>query len=423
MILTAAAVVTGEPEDAVLRPGWVEVTGSVITAVGAGGPPDGADSTDSTVVHDLGDATIVPGFVDTHIHGGGGGAFPDCVTDPDAVATGIAAHARHGTTSMIASLVSAHPGDLLRQVETLAPLVADGPLAGIHLEGPWLSSHKCGAHDPTALRAPDPAEISRVFEAAGGTIRMVTIAPELDGALDAIAQIVDAGAVAAVGHTNATYDQTVAAIEAGARVGTHLFNAMRPVHHREPGPVTALVEDPRVTVEMIGDGVHLHPAVYRNVCARVGAGRVSLVTDAMAATGMPDGAYHLGALAVDVVDSIARVAGTDTIAGSTATMEQLFRYAVANAPATAQDAPEDTAGNVTTDAAGVAAADAALLAAVQQTSITPARALGLPAAGICPGGRADLVVLDSTANPDVGTTDEPRDRLQVSAALRSGEWV
>lgn len=237
---------------------------------------------------------------------------------------------------------------------------------------------------------------------------MVTIAPELDGALDAIAQIVDAGAVAAVGHTNATYDQTVAAIEAGARVGTHLFNAMRPVHHREPGPVTALVEDPRVTVEMIGDGVHLHPAVYRNVCARVGAGRVSLVTDAMAATGMPDGAYHLGALAVDVVDSIARVAGTDTIAGSTATMEQLFRYAVANAPATAQDAPEDTAGNVTTDAAGVAAADAALLAAVQQTSITPARALGLPAAGICPGGRADLVVLDSTANPDVGTTDEPR---------------
>ena len=149
------------------------------------------------------------------------------------------------------------------------------------------------------------------------------------------------------------------------------------------------------------------------------------------AAGMPDGAYHLGALAVDVVDGIARVAGTDTIAGSTATMDQLFNFAVANAPATvpatapatAQDTAEDTAGNVTTDAAGVAAADAALLAAVQQTSITPARALGLPAAGICPGGRADLVVLDSTATPDVGTPDEPRDRLQVSAALRSGEWV
>lgn len=153
--------------------------------------------------------------------------------------------------------------------------------------------------------------------------------------------------------------------------------------------------------------------------------RAQLSTSTPAA-GMPDGAYHLGALAVDVVDGIARVSGTDTIAGSTATMEQLFHYAVANAPATAQDAAEDTAGNVTTDAAGVAAADAALLAAVQQTSITPARALGLPDAGICPGGRADLVVLavpDGTSNPDVGTSDELRNRLQVSAALRSGEWV
>ncbi|HIW91886.1 MAG TPA: N-acetylglucosamine-6-phosphate deacetylase [Candidatus Corynebacterium avicola] len=399
MILTASAVVTG---DEVLRPGWVEVTGSVVTAVGSGQPQSGSD------VQDLGDATIVPGFVDTHVHGGGGGAFPDCATDPSAVATSIDTHARHGTTSIIASLVSAHPGDLLRQVETLAPQVADGTLAGIHLEGPWLSTHKCGAHDPTALRAPDTAEISRVFDAADGTIRMVTIAPELDGALDAITQVVEEGAVAAVGHTDATYDQTVAAIEAGARGGTHLFNAMRPVHHREPGPVTALVEDPRVTVEMIGDGVHLHPAVYRNVCARVGAdssgaGRVSLVTDAMAAAGMPDGAYHLGAMSVDVVDGIARIAGTDTIAGSTATMDQLFRFALANA----QDAGEDPE-------------DGALLTAVQQTSLTPTRALGLPATGIQPGARADLVVLTT---PDADTADDVPCTLEVSAVLRAGEWV
>ena len=144
---------------------------------------------------------------------------------------------------------------------------------------------------------------------------MVTIAPERDGALAAIGRIVDAGVVAAVGHTEATYEQTRAAIAAGATVGTHLFNAMRPINTREPGPVIALLEDPRVTVELITDGVHVDPALYRHVSRSAGPDRVSLITDAISAAGMTDGTYHLGPLAVDVVDGVARVAGTQTIAG------------------------------------------------------------------------------------------------------------
>ncbi len=194
-----------------------------------------------------------------------------------------------------------------------------------------------------------------------------------------------------MGHTDATYDQAREAVTAGATVATHLFNAMRPVHHREPGPVVALVEDDRVTLELIADGVHLHPALLRDVVARAGADRVSLVTDAMAAAGMPDGAYEIGALAVDVVDGVARLAGAETIAGSTATMDALFCFAVRHSP-----------GDVDTDAA--------LLAAARSTSLVPARSLDLKDVGsLRPGAYADLVVLD----PD----------LAVARVMRRGAWL
>jgi N-acetylglucosamine-6-phosphate deacetylase len=217
---------------------------------------------------------------------------------------------------------------------------------------------------------------------------MVTLAPERRCGLEAVRLVVGEGAVAAVGHTDATYDQARAAIEAGATVGTHLFNAMRPVHHREPGPVIALLEDSRVTVELITDGVHLHPALYRDVAATAGPDRVALVTDAMVAAGMPDGAYRLGALAVTVAAGVARLTGSDTIAGSTATMDHIFRYAVQHS--------------------GLPA-DQALLAAVRQTSVTPAAALGLGSVGLVGGGLADLVVLDAD--------------LAVQGVLARGTWV
>jgi len=359
--------------------GWVAVDEGRITAVGDGAPPAGAGDEVDRV-----EGTVVPGFVDTHVHGGGGGSFS--VAEQVSAAVGL--HRRHGTTTLVASLVTESPADLLHQVGQLAEQVRDRVIAGIHLEGPWLSAHRCGAHDPALLRDPDPAELQAVFDAGGGTIRMVTLAPELTGGLDAVRQIVDAGAVAAVGHTEATYAQTRAAVEAGATVGTHLFNAMRPIHHREPGPVIALLEDPRVTVEVVADGVHVDGALYRHVTRSAGPERVSLVTDAMAAAGMSDGAYRIGPLDVDVSGGVAHLVGTDTIAGSTATMDRLFRFAVANS-----GLPRDDA----------------LLLAVRQSSANPARALGLSDPVLRPGAAADLVVLD--------------DDLAVQRVMCGGRWV
>ena len=289
---------------------------------------------------------------------------------------------------MVASLVADHPEALCRQVEVLADQVAEGTLLGIHLEGPWLAERRCGAHEPTALRDPDPVEIEALLRAGRGAVRMVTLAPELPGALEAIRRIVGAGAVAAIGHTDATYDQTRAAIDAGATVATHVFNAMRPVHHREPGPVVAALEDPRVTVELIHDGVHLHPALHRLVTADVGVDRVALVTDAMAAAGMSDGAYRLGSLAVDVAGGVARVAGTDTIAGSTATTARMLQLAVSHAAGDREEA---------------------LLTVVRQMCLNPLRALGLPSPGLAPGAPADLVVLSAD--------------LEVQGVMRSGTWA
>ncbi|MUL80841.1 MULTISPECIES: N-acetylglucosamine-6-phosphate deacetylase [unclassified Mycolicibacterium] len=375
MLLTAGTLITGAE---LLRPGWIDVSGDRVTAVGAGAPPRRAD-------RDLGQVTVVPGFVDTHTHGGGGGNFSAASAADTSAAVGL--HRRHGTTTMIASLVTAGPDELLRQVSGLAEQVGAGLIDGIHLEGPWLSTVRCGAHQPALMRDPDPAEINRVLTAAAGTIRMVTIAPERPGALAAIRRFVDAGVVVAVGHTEATYEQTRAAIAAGAAVGTHLFNAMRPIDRREPGPVIALIEDPAVTVELITDGVHIDAAIYRHVTRAAGRDRVSLITDAMAATGMPDGRYHLGPVQVDVADGVALVGGTDTVAGSTATMDQVVRFAVAHCGLTR---------------------DEALMLVVRQASLNPARALGLPGGGLTRGAAADLVVL----GPD----------LTVAGVLRRGAW-
>jgi len=362
--------------DAVLDPGWVETDGSRIRRVGEGAPPGAPDV-------DLDGHVVVPGFVDLHVHGGHGASYSSGRAEEAALAAAF--HRRHGTTTTLASLVTAAPDALVRQVRALTGLVAEDTLAGVHLEGPYLSRERRGAHDPALLRTPDRAELARLLEAGDGAVRMVTLAPELDGGLDAVRQVADAGAVAAVGHTSASFDVTRAAVEAGARVATHLFNGMTPLHHREPGAVGALLTDPRATLELVCDGAHVHPSVVATAVRAAGAGRVALVTDAMAAAGLGDGSFVLGGLAVEVTGGVARLAGQGSLAGSTLTTAAAFRWAVTQA--------------------GVALADAARMAAT-----TPAAALGLADVGrIAPGLRADLVVLD-------------RD-LQVARVLARGEWV
>ncbi|MGB3304325.1 N-acetylglucosamine-6-phosphate deacetylase [Gordonia sp. (in: high G+C Gram-positive bacteria)] len=365
-IIAAEAVIAG---DTVHRPGWLAELGGVISGIGAGEPPRKPDL-------NYPDGIAAPGFVDMHVHGGGGSSYTD--GDAAEVRAAAAFHREHGTTTTITSTVSAGPDQLRATVERLRDLVHAGVSAGIHLEGPWISESRCGAHDPEVLRNPDRKEIADLLEVADGTIAMVTLAPELPGAFDAIDQFVDAGVVVAVGHTNSTYDQAREALRRGARVATHLFNTMPPLGHREPGPVLALMEDPRVVVELIGDGVHLHPALVRDVQRAVGFDRVALVTDAMVAAGKPDGAYQLGSLDVTVANGIARISATGAIAGSTATMGGLF--------ARSAHGLSDGAPN---------ASDEVLIACAAMTSGNPARVLGRADVGaLTVGRRAHVVILD-----------------------------
>lgn len=367
---TFAAARVAAPH-AILSPGWVSLRADRIVAAGPGPAPQGAT--------DLGDVTLAPGFVDMHCHGGGGHSFTD---GGEAALRAVALHRRHGTTTVVASLVANSIEVLVGQVGALRPLVTAGELAGVHLEGPWLSPRYAGAHDPAVLADPDNRDIDRVLDAAAGTIRMVTLAPERPGAVTAVRRLVSQGVVVALGHSDAKVAIARDGFEAGASVATHLFNACRPFHHREPGLVLAALEREEVTVEVVGDGVHVHPALLAYL-ARVAPGRLALVTDAMAAAGASDGRYHLGPMEVTVVDGVARTS-SGAIAGSTATQDRTLRVAVA---------------------AGVQLADA-LTAATD----TPAQALGLAGIGrIAPGFRADLVVLDG-------------DLLPVRV-MRSGRWL
>jgi N-acetylglucosamine-6-phosphate deacetylase len=283
---------------------------------------------------DVGGDWLAPGFVDVHVHGGAGG---DAIAaDRDARLAVRRLHARHGTTAMLASTVSRPAAELRDAVARLADdveAVSAEPIArlvGIHLEGPFLSRVRRGAHQETALRPPDPAETDALLAAGRGHVRTVTIAPEMPGALDLVARLVTDGVTVAVGHTDADAATVRAAVEAGARAVTHTFNGMQPLHHRRPGPVGMAMDLPQLTCELILDLVHVHPVAARALVHAAGADRICLITDAMAATGMSDGSYELGGQTVEVVDGQVRVRGTTTLAGSTLTMATAVENAVAH---------------------------------------------------------------------------------------------
>ena len=329
---------------------------------------------------------VVPGFVDTHVHGGGGSDY--ATEDPQQAIDARTFHAAHGTTTSLASLVTAPIDVLCRQLSTLADLVEDGHFAGIHLEGPFLSPAQPGAHDPALLREPDPATVEQLITAGRGALRVITLAPELPGADAAVKRLLDAGVRVAFGHTDADQPAAVKALDAGASVATHLFNAMRGIHHREPGPIPHLLTDDRMAVELIADGFHVHPDVLRLALAAAGPDRVMLVTDAMVASGMPDGEFRLGGRAVRVQDGQARLVTKDSedgpIAGSTLTMARAFAVMTA----------------ITGDIPTVAAL----------ASTNAARHYGLADAGrIEPGGPADLCVVD--------------DHGLLQRVMRAGQWL
>lgn len=313
-------------------------------------------------------AVLTPGFVDIHGHGGAGASFDDGV---DAIRTARALHRDHGTTRAVVSLVTAPLDDLARRVADIAELTTtDADILGSHLEGPFLDPAHHGAHEPALLRTPEPDDVARLLEAGRGTVRQVTIAPELAGGLDAVRLIVESGAAAAVGHTSADATMAIAAFEAGASILPHAFNAMPGIHHRAPGPVLAAAADHRVVLEAIADDVHLDPRVVRLLFDSA-PGRVALITDAMAAAGSADGHYDLGAVSVTVRDGIARADATGSIAGSTLTQDVALQRAIA---------------------AGVALTDA-----VRALTETPARAIGLGArlGALAAGHVGDAVLLDA----------------------------
>lgn len=381
MHLFGARVVAG---GRLLGPGYVTVAGDRILDVGEGGPPE----LDGAELVDLAGRWLLPGYVDLHVHGGGGGSFIGADRNGHLAATRF--HAEHGTTSLLATTVASSRQHLAETVASLRETMR-GPsqgarIVGLNLEGPYISQECRGAQDPAGIRDPDPAELAELLDAADGAIRVMTVAPELPGAVALIAQACEAGVVASIGHAAATYEDALSAVAGGATLVTHMFNGMHPLHHRVPGMVGAGLNSPELTCEVVADGMHVHPAVVSLLISAKGIDRVVLVTDAINAAGLADGDYvlHEGET-ITVHGGRATVKGTETLAGSTLSMEVALKNAVAFA--------------------GVSVVEASQLA-----SSNAARMLGRSDIGtIATGALADLVVLDGD--------------LDVRATMVGGVWV
>ncbi|QEP06885.1 N-acetylglucosamine-6-phosphate deacetylase [Glutamicibacter sp. ZJUTW] len=343
---------------------------------------------------------IIPGLIDLHCHGALGADFSS--PDHKSVTEAIEYLHRSGTTTLLASLVTAEPSSMIEAAELLAELAEAGKIAGIHAEGPFLSEARCGAQDPRFLQEPDPGFVSELVAASRGQLRTMTYAPELEGTEEIIEQLVSHGVVPSLGHTDASAqvasDSLRFAREQLRSAGvdgfterptvTHLFNGMPSLHHREPGPVAACLEEAvnrNAFVELIADGVHLSPDTVRLVYRLVGGGNILLVSDSMAATGLDDGQYTLGPQEVTVSNGQARLSSDDSLAGGTCTLLQIVQHAVQ---------------------AGVS-----LVEAVNSATSIPASLIGLAdeVGSLHYGFAADALVLDAD--------------LQLVQTIRNGEYL
>lgn len=280
------------------------------------------------------DGTIVPGFVDVHVHGAGGHDVMS--STEEALKTIAATVARKGTTSLVATTVTAPPDETRRSLEGISRYIlspanrateGSAEIAGIHLEGPFISPARRGVHPAGAIANPSVTLLDRYLESAGGTVKILTLAPEMPGALELVEHGYAKGLVVALGHTDATYEQAHTAIFRGARHAVHVFNAMRPFSHRETGVLGAVLTDPNVTAEVIADGIHVDDPAIRLLLAAKGTGLVLLVSDGTAATGMRDGCYRLGTFDVTVSDGVCRNR-EGKLAGSTLTLDRAVEHMV-----------------------------------------------------------------------------------------------
>lgn len=261
--------------------------------IGAVGGAEARPDDSGLIVRDLGGLSVLPGFVDIHIHGGGGGNVMDASYDSlDKISR---FHARHGTTSLLATTTTGKIAAMERALDCAAEAMKRGTagaeIAGIHLEGPFLNLQRIGAQNKEEIRLPEPGLIERFWEASQGRLRLVTLAPELDGGFAAVRRFAGKGVTVSIGHSDAVFDEVAEAVRCGASQTTHHFNGMSPLHHREPGVAGAGLVMPELTVELIADGGHVHPAVIRLLFAGKTPRKVCLITDAVACAGLPDGDY------------------------------------------------------------------------------------------------------------------------------------
>lgn len=344
-------------DDEAVAPGWVRIEGGMIVARADGPVPDDARTDAAVITADL----VMPALVDIHVHGARGVDFSQLGVDPQPA---ISHHKAHGATTLVASIATGPIPAMAERLRELRAFVESGALAGLHLEGPWLSPRRCGAHRIDLLRHPDPRDVDMLLSAGAGSVRMVTIAPELPGAIATIRALREQGVVAAIGHTDADAATVARAIDAGASVVTHLFNGMRPLHHRDPGPIGVALSSRDVAVELIADGIHVDDVVI-DAMWRSARESLVLVSDAMAATGLGDGTYELAGSHVVVADGVARLAEGTSLAGSTHTLGEI----VARERSRGAPAP----------------------ALVASASANPARTLGLPVPSLHVGAAADLI--------------------------------
>ena len=356
-----------------IRDGVILIEGGRIFSVGTDG---GVAVPCSARILDFGEKIAVPGFVDIHTHGGGGVDVMEASKEKIERLAVFAAS--HGVTSILPTTVSAPHESLIKIVETLGELVGretgGAEVLGINLEGPYINPEKRGAQPAEYIRPPSIHEFRELWEASGRSVKIVTLAPEIEGAGKLVAELRRLGIVASVGHSDATYGEVLEAVRLGLSHATHTFNAMRGFHHREPGVVGAVLLSRELTAEVISDNVHVHPEAVKLLVRMKGARLTTLVTDSIMAAGMPDGEYRLGGQRVIVRNGVCRIE-SGSLAGSTLTM--------------------DTAVRNTMEATGLP-----LRTVVKMATVNPARIAGVweRKGSIEPGKNADITIIDDRVN-------------------------